>query len=571
MVIKLTDVRRLTGVNFLMDDTGAVAEAVLPDCRKDVAIKLWQTNMRAVLDGVGWQDQRVVVRGYPGGASTAISAPLDALYAATDLIEVAWQFTEATLNDTALADMDRALASLSGKIAAERSAPLVALAAAAARHDVTFLAHDGGVSVGLGTGCLTWPDGKTPDTADIDWSSVHDVPVALVTGTNGKSTTVRLIAAIGAEAKKVVGLSSSDWVRVGDEIIDVGDYSGPAGARMAVRDTRVELAVIEAARGGLMRRGLPVPRADACLITNVAADHLGDYGITDVPTLADAKFLVAKAVRPGGYLVLNADDLELVARAGSFDGNVFWYGLTLEGPTDNGPSAYVSDGVMTLARDGETIPILAVDDFAPSMKGAARFNVSNALGAIAVAAALDLPADALTRALRRFSNSAQENPGRGNFMEIGGVTILIDFAHNPHGVLALAEAIAALPAARRLIVIGQAGDRSDEDTRQLTRAVWAANPDMVVVKELTTKLRGRALGEVPAVIHNELRNLGADGSQIAVVRNEFDAVRHAIGWAQPGDLLVLLLHEDRGPPLAFLDRLMAQGWHAGDPLPEQAV
>ena len=571
MVIKLTDVRRLTGVNFLMDDTGAVAEAVLPDCRKDVAIKLWQTNMRAVLDGVGWQDQRVVVRGYPGGASTAISAPLDALYAATDLIEVAWQFTEATLNDTALADMDRALASLSGKIAAERSAPLVALAAAAARHDVTFLAHDGGVSVGLGTGCLTWQDGKTPDTADIDWSSVHDVPVALVTGTNGKSTTVRLIAAIGAEAKKVVGLSSSDWVRVGDEIIDVGDYSGPAGARMAVRDTRVELAVIEAARGGLMRRGLPVPRADACLITNVAADHLGDYGITDVPTLADAKFLVAKAVRPGGYLVLNADDLELVARAGSFDGNVFWYGLTLEGPTDNGPSAYVSDGVMTLARDGETIPILAVDDFAPSMKGAARFNVSNALGAIAVAAALDLPADALTRALRRFSNSAQENPGRGNFMEIGGVTILIDFAHNPHGVLALAEAIAALPAARRLIVIGQAGDRSDEDTRQLTRAVWAANPDMVVVKELTTKLRGRALGEVPAVIHNELRNLGADGSQIAVVRNEFDAVRHAIGWAQPGDLLVLLLHEDRGPPLAFLDRLMAQGWHAGDPLPEQAV
>ena len=255
--------------------------------------------MRAVLDGVGWQDQRVVVRGYPGGASTAISAPLDALYAATDLIEVAWQFTEATLNDTALADMDRALASLSGKIAAERSAPLVALAAAAARHDVTFLAHDGGVSVGLGTGCLTWPDGKTPDTADIDWSSVHDVPVALVTGTNGKSTTVRLIAAIGAEAKKVVGLSSSDWVRVGDEIIDVGDYSGPAGARMAVRDTRVELAVIEAARGGLMRRGLPVPRADACLITNVAADHLGDYGITDVPTLADA-MRASVSCRQGG-------------------------------------------------------------------------------------------------------------------------------------------------------------------------------------------------------------------------------------------------------------------------------
>ena len=152
-------------------------------------------------------------------------------------------------------------------------------------------------------------------------------------------------------------------------------------------------------------------------------------------------------------------------------------------------------------------------------------------------------------------------------MEIGGVTILIDFAHNPHGVSALAEAIAALPAARRLILIGQAGDRSDEDTRALTRAVWAANPDMVVVKELTTKLRGRALGEVPAVIQSELRYLGADESQIAVVKNEFEAVRHAIDWARSGDLLVLLLHEDRVPSLKFLDQLKSRGWRAGGPLP----
>ena len=123
------------------------------------------------------------------------------------------------------------------------------------------------------------------------------------------------------------------------------DYPGPAGARRAVRHERVELAVIEAARGGLMRRGLPVPPADVCLITNVAVDHLGDYGITDVPTLTDAKFLVAKAVRPGGYLVLNAGESELVARADGFAGNIFWYGLTLDGPAGDGPSAYVSDGV----------------------------------------------------------------------------------------------------------------------------------------------------------------------------------------------------------------------------------
>jgi cyanophycin synthetase len=165
----------------------------------------------------------------------------------------------------------------------------VALEDKAIQMELTFLGHDDKISIGLGRGCKVYTTADLPAVGAVDWERLYDIPVAMVTGTNGKSTTVRLAAAIGAAAGKCVGLSSSDWVRIGDEILDEGDYSGPAGARLAVRDSRVEMAIIETARGGLMRRGLPVPTADVCLLTNVAADHLGSYGVMDVTALADAR------------------------------------------------------------------------------------------------------------------------------------------------------------------------------------------------------------------------------------------------------------------------------------------
>src|SRR5206468_3212752 len=141
-----------------------------------------------------------------------------------------------------------------------------------------------------------------------------DVPTALVTGTNGKTTTVRLLGAIAAAAGRVAGVTSTDRVTVGDQVVAVGDYSGPNGARTVLRDRRVEVAFLELARGGILRRGLAVPRAHVALVTNVANDHLGEFGIFDVPALADTKMVVARAVGPAGRVVLNADDPLLLER-----------------------------------------------------------------------------------------------------------------------------------------------------------------------------------------------------------------------------------------------------------------
>ncbi len=569
----LTDVRRLTGVNFFMARTGAAAEATVPDASKGFAVALWRQFMRQLLDGVGWSEEPIAARSYPGGASLVIGAPLDALYTATDMIEWTWEAVENQLAGRQVTGLGDAVEDFKDRIVRESNPRLVALSQAAGNHGVTFLGGDETVSVGLGTGCKSWPEDSLPAAEDIDWTGVHDVPVAMVTGTNGKSTTVRLTAAIGAAAGRTVGLSSSDWVRVGGEVIEEGDYSGPAGARMAMQHPSVDLGIIENARGGLMRRGLSIPRADACLITNIAADHLGDYGITDVAALGDAKFLIARAVKPGGRLVLNGDDAGLVARSASHKGDITWYGLSLDKEAlavwiaGGGHAAFIENGKMVLASDGARHAILPVADFAPGLGGAARYNVSNALGAIALASALDLPVGAMTEALSAFKGTPEENPGRGNFYDLGGVRILVDFAHNPHGVTALAEALKDIPAERRLFLHGQAGDRGDDDIREMTRVIWKAGPDMIIVKELASKLRGRQLGEVPAVIVDELHRLGIRDDQFMQADSEIEAVRQALSWARPGDFLVLLLHAERKAAMAFLSSLTDMAWQAGDPLP----
>lgn len=554
------DSRRLTGPNLLLDGPGAALEAALQPGREDELAASWQAHARAMLDAVGWQHEATAVRRFAGGASFAVSAPLDGLYAATLIAE--WACDAAGGSAPPLADT---AAEIREEIAADRDPALLALAAAAAEHGVAFILGDRKVSVGLGAGALIWPQADLPAPDEVDWAAVHDVPVILVTGTNGKSTTVRLLAAIARAAGKVAGLSSSDWVRVGDEILDRGDYSGPGGARLALRDPRVEIAVLELARGGILRRGLPVNRASAAIVTNIAADHLGEYGIHDVDGIADAKLVVAKALHSTGRLILNADDPRLAERGLGAGAPLAWFSLAPGRFLQDGAS--IEDGMLVLHRNGALLPVLPAMDVRIGMAGAARHNLANALAAIMGAAALGLPVAAMAEALRTFGADEADNPGRGLLREIGGVQALVDFAHNPHGVAAIAALVGTIPAARRLVLLGQAGDRTDAEIRALAGATWAMRPDRIIVKEMDSYLRGRRPGEIPALLQAELTRLGAPGDVIAVEDSETAAVRAAFAWAQPGDLLVLLSHAARARTLAFLDKLAAAEWRCGDALP----
>jgi UDP-N-acetylmuramyl tripeptide synthase len=573
--IAAKDSRRLTGVNLLFDRPGAALEVSLPDDRAEAALAAWQSQARRMLAAVGWEREETRARRFAGGATLAMTAPIDGLYCATLVNEWAVSAAASILAGGDPPPLDPAAGEIRTEIARDANASLRALAAAAAARNVTFLSGDGKASIGLGSGSRVWDERELPDPAEVDWSAVADVPVALVTGTNGKSTTVRLVAAIAASAGAVAGQCTSDWVRVGSSEVARGDYSGPEGARLVLRDARVQCAVLEVARGGILRRGLPLPRAAAAAITNIAADHLGEYGILDLDGLADAKFVVAKAVRASGRLILNADDPVLVGRGRGHGGKITWFSATpapaLLAAARSGAcdAAVVREGTLVLLADGRESVLLPQSDFPISLGGAARHNLENGLAAIALAHALGLGLPAIRTGLAGFPRDPMDNPGRGNLCEVGAVKVLIDFAHNPHGVRAVMAMLAGTPARRRLVLLGQAGDRSDADLRALAEAVWAARPDRIIVKELDSFRRGRQPGEVPRILVEHLNALGVGADRIDRAATELEAVRKAFAWAAPGDLLILFTHVARNEVIELVSALHRQSWRPGLPLPQR--
>ncbi|HYG64392.1 MAG TPA: Mur ligase family protein [Thermoanaerobaculia bacterium] len=552
-----------------MDREGAVIDVALPPAQTEAAVAAWRGHARRLLDALGWSGEELAVRPFSGGVSLALSAPVDALYSATEINEWAWRAAAAELAGSPPPDLREGTALLRDAIEREENPALQALQAAAAARRVTLLADDDQVSVGLGKGSRTWPARSLPDPDTIDWSKIHDVPVALVTGTNGKSTTVRLLAAMARSGGWTVGTTSTDRIEVGDEVLDRGDYSGPGGARTLLRDRRVEMAILETARGGILRRGLALRTADAALVTNVAEDHLGDYGVLDLDGLAETKMVAPRAVRPGGRVVLNADDPQLVGRVAGLAAAITWFSLDPANPTvraylvAGGTACLLDEADLLLARGERRLRIARAEEVPIAFGGAARYNLANALAAMGLADALGLPAVAMAAGLRRFRPDPESNPGRANLMELGSIRVLVDYAHNPHGLAAVLAFAASLPAARRLVVLGQAGDRDDEAIRELARTAWSFRPDHVVLKELPSLLRGRPLGEISRVLADEMRRLGAPAEAVSRAEDDMDATRQALAWARPGDLLVLLTHTLREDVLALLGKLRREGWEAG--------
>jgi UDP-N-acetylmuramyl tripeptide synthase len=563
------DSRRLTGPNLLWDRPGAVIDASVDDAEADRLLDAWAHAARRMLDAVGWRDENVRSRKFPGGVSVAISAPLDALYAATEVNEWAWSTAQADLAcepPPAFAVNSERLTQL---IRQERNPKVLALAAEAGARGLLFLADDDTISLGAGSGAQSWPRQALPAPGEVDWSRLHNQPIALVTGCNGKTTTTRLLAAIGRAAGKTTGITSTDGIAVNGAVLEAGDFAGPGGARTLLRDSRVELAILETARGGILRRGLAVTRADAAIVTNIADDHLGEFGVCDLATLTATKLVVSRVLDATGRMVLNADDPALVEGSAVVSAPIVWFSLSADSALVKnhvaaGGTAVVLDGaVIQLLQGKDATVVEEVANIPITLLGKARHNVANVLGAVAVAWSLGIPVDAIARGLRAFQGTIQDNPGRLNRFALGGVDVIVDFAHNPHGLKALMEVGGALPARRRLVLLGQAGDRDDEAIRELARVAWTIHPDHVIAKEMAAYTRGRPAGEIPGLLADEMRRLGASPSAISLATSELDGVRQALEWAQEGDLLLLTVHGQRDEVLALLDGLDRRGWRPG--------
>ena len=558
-----TDSRRLTGPSRLLPRAGAVIEVTLAEAEAGRLIAAWRRQARRILDALGWDEELAELR-WPGGASLAFTAPPDALYSATEANEWAWDAAVASEAGEPEPPLENALPAIRAHLDRERNPALIALSDAAHARGVAFLADNRTVSVGLGCGARSWPVEELPPPERVPWPEVHDVPTVLVTGSNGKTTTVRLLAALVSAAGRTPGFTSTDGVTAAGETLAAGDYAGPEGARLLLRDRRVDTAILETARGGILRRGLPMERADVAVVTNVAEDHFGEFGVMDCAGLADVKLVVARIIPPSGQVVLNADDRWITARldAAALRAPVVWCTLDPANPrvrdhlAADGEACVVEGGSFVLRRGELREPVAPVSALPITFGGAARHNVANALAAIAAAAALGISPGAIALGLAGFAGSAADNPGRANLFDVRGVRVLVDFAHNPHGMAAVGDIAGALRGGGRVLVtLGQAGDRDDESIRDLARAAHALRPDQVIVKEMDKYRRGRAPGEVPRLLMDELRRLGLEDGAISTAPDDMGALRQALEWARPGDLLLVTIHVDQRQALELLGRL----------------
>jgi len=577
------DSRRLTGPCVFFPRCGVVLEATRPLSGPEEAG--WRTRVTRMQSALHWSASKLVVRRHQHGVSLAFPAPVDALFTATEVNE--WALL-ASLGVAMLhapgypASWDEASAVLTLRAMdrAERQPDLVSVLQAAAEHSVSTLLDDDTITVGGGRYSASWPRNAPPALAELDWSHLRSVPTTLVTGSNGKTTTVRLIAAMLRAHGLRCGHSCTDGVMIDGQPVAAGDYSGPAGARTVLRDPRVEAAVLETARGGLLRRGLAVEHASVAVVTNVSADHFGEYGIDDLAGLAEAKLTVARALGPEGTLVVNADDLHLVARAATLGCALAWFAQDLAHPQlrthreQGGATCGVSGGQLVLAKSSHEYALGEVAQLPLCTNGLALYNIGNCAAAALAAHAQGVPVETIANVLAEFGRLPSDNPGRLERYERGGVQLLVDYAHNPEGLDGLLQVAAGLRKQGRLaLLLGQAGNRKDADILRLADVAAAHRPDLVVLKGVDGYERGRPAGEVPHMLFTALVRHGFSETQLPVRIRELDAVCTALEWAQAGDVLVLAVHSlsARGKVGKLIAGLEEGGWQAGQSLPASCL
>ncbi len=372
------------------------------------------------------------------------------------------------------------------------------------------------------------------------------IPTVAVTGTNGKTTTARLIAHLFTAQGLRVGMTNTDGVYVNGRQIDSGDCSGPKSARNVLLHPEVDAAVFETARGGILREGLGFDRCQVAVVTNIGAgDHLGLNYITTVEDLAVLKRVIVQNVAPTGYAVLNAADPIVAAMASACPGKVIYFASDRHHPVmvthrAQGHRTVYVDGDSIVASEGSWRETIHLRDVPITRNGKIGFQVENVMASVAAAWGVGMPWQTIRRGLSGFVNDSDNAPGRFNIMDYRGATVIADYGHNPDAMRALVQAVDALPGKRRSVVISGAGDRRDEDIREQTVILGAAFDDVILYQDAAQ--RGRGDGEVMALLREGLAGAPRT-THVEEIRGEFIAIDAALERLQPGDLCLVLVDQ----------------------------
>lgn len=392
------------------------------------------------------------------------------------------------------------------------------------------------------------------------------VPVIAVTGTNGKTTTSRMIAHIARGGGLLVGWSNTDGIYIDGELVEAGDYSGPSGAGRVLAHPQVQFAVTETARGGILLKGIGLTRNDVSVVTNVTADHLGLQGIDTVDQLAEVKSVVPRITRKEGWAVLNGDDPRVLAMTSIIKAQPWVFSRDPDSPAirdvmnAGGRATSVIDGWITVLRPGsDPLPLVELVDVPMTLAGLSRFNIENALAAASAALAIGISAETVVAGLRTFLPDAEHNPGRMNFFSLpGDVTVVMDLAHNEAGLEALLEIMEGVRRsdARLLLGLGAVGDRTDELIDALGE-IGAKGSDVVAIGHKERYLRDRTMDEIDVLLRAGAARVGV--TDIETYKTEVECLAALVAQARAGDVIGLMCHAERQAAYDWIDE------HGGTP------
>ncbi len=383
------------------------------------------------------------------------------------------------------------------------------------------------------------------------------IPIISVTGTNGKTTVTRMIAHTLGLDGTVVGMTSTNGIYIGGKCILKGDNTGVLSAARVLKDTTVEAAVLETARGGIIKRGLGYDLADVGVIVNISDDHLGIDGVDTLEDLAKVKSLVAEAVKPGGTAVLNADDkmtpfiLERISCKPLLFATKYDNLLLQRSVKEGNKAVYVKDDAVYISANGNEILIARIEDIPITFGGKASCNIENTLAAVSSLHAMGTPAERIREGILGFRPDTSSNPGRFNLFEMNGFSVMLDYGHNIAGYTAAIEMLQRFDAALYTGVIGMPGDRRDESIYEVGR-LCSRSFSKVYIKE-DSDLRGRDAGEVADLLYGAVMSEGMDKDSVRVIYQEAKALEAAIMDAVPGEMIIMF-YEEFEPAVEVIER-----------------
>ncbi|MBX9597652.1 MAG: hypothetical protein K2X04_03640 [Burkholderiales bacterium] len=543
---------RLLGQNRFFSDAGAVIDVVLHGNIEEVSER-YVNELSRLLAVLSIKDYAVKMITFSNGFNVAIRYPYDLLMVACEILDWVWYDIVDLIDDDIPIKFERSKRRFKTMIRENQQLLLRKVYTTARQKQVNFFVHKDLLILGSGIHQFRSKLNNITKLADIPWGKIADIPSVLITGTNGKTTTTRLTEFICRKAKLVSGYCSTDWVMVNNKLVAEGDLSGPSGHQFVLMHPKVELAILEVARGGIIKRGLLPNYATAATVTNIFHDHIGQNGIENLADLAAAKAIVYNGLKTDGIAIINLDDEHI--RAFPLNNSRKAYLSTKLNAeeiqpfiTMNNFVVYLDNQQIVIQTCNEVHRLNNITQIPITVHGLAQYNYENVLHATALTFALGLTPAQIMFGLAKFGADARSNFGRWNYYhsKVAG-HLVVDIAHNLAGVrniLDLAQEFRKLHGlnGRLGLMYGNTADRR-ETIPEVVKIILEHKVDLLVIKEFQESLRGSVLGEMPELFRLELLRQGYPQVQLKVIPNELEATEYILAQAQPEDMYLLCSHE----------------------------